>query len=463
MADIFISYSTKDREYAEKLCEIIEDSGYSCWMAPRNIVPGDDWATAINNAITGAKAFIVIYSENSSNSSQVPKEIGLASARRISIIPYKIDDTPLRGDFEYYLLASHWVVADPANGEYKKNDVLAAIKLAIARHEGKDEPTVTITNNYAGDNNTRITVVTSNNSKLIKIFVGICAALLVVAIVLVVVLLLGKNNDSGESVLTEQSSSSTDVVEELSYYEAMSIYSETFNKMWDAVYEPNYPAFAECFDSTYQRAYVEELFNRMQDYVFLQCDITPVIYNDNNIYGLYCFYANIDWDESVYEYRHFDFINEANILKHYDDGWKFSLLYEGDPFLQDINEFLYPYPTANYDVYTETDYQCVTSKVLCEDIRVIPSHIYKNEDGSLTAVLAIINGNDDLPTVVQLNGTIYNLQGYELFRFESMPIDEPLYDDQILYIDITTVPDIPVEEIDLSIVTSDIEVYFAYG
>ena len=103
MADIFISYSSKDKQVADDLCAQIEQQGYSCWIAPRDIVPGEDWARSINTAITAAKVFIVIYSRNSCESTQVPKEIGIAGARDLSIIPYKIDETPLTGDFEYLI------------------------------------------------------------------------------------------------------------------------------------------------------------------------------------------------------------------------------------------------------------------------------------------------------------------------------------------------------------------------
>jgi hypothetical protein len=38
--DIFISYSSIDKEVADKVCSILEENGISCWMAPRNITPG---------------------------------------------------------------------------------------------------------------------------------------------------------------------------------------------------------------------------------------------------------------------------------------------------------------------------------------------------------------------------------------------------------------------------------------
>ena len=131
MADIFISHSSIDSAVADYLCQQLEARGISCWMAPRDIKPGEEWAKAINDAITSSSAFLVIYSKNSASSTQVPKEIGLAGARKCYVIPYKIDDTPLTGEFEYYLLGSHWIVADIHKKDYKIDElynILSSVK-----------------------------------------------------------------------------------------------------------------------------------------------------------------------------------------------------------------------------------------------------------------------------------------------------------------------------------------------
>ena len=55
MANIFISHSTIDGKLANYLCESFESRGLSCWIAPRNITPGEEWATSITNAIYWTK------------------------------------------------------------------------------------------------------------------------------------------------------------------------------------------------------------------------------------------------------------------------------------------------------------------------------------------------------------------------------------------------------------------------
>ena len=91
-----------------------------CWIAPRNIIPGSDWAASINTAITASRIFLLIYRANNASSSQVRREVGLASSRsNVFIIPFGVDDTPLHGSLEYYLNTSHWINADFANKDYQ--------------------------------------------------------------------------------------------------------------------------------------------------------------------------------------------------------------------------------------------------------------------------------------------------------------------------------------------------------
>ena len=123
MADVFISHSSKDKVIADKMCEELEARGLKCWIAPRDITPGSEWAVAISDAIATIKVMVVIYSANSAESTQVPKELGLADKRNKFIIPYKIDDMELTGAFDYYLAGAHWIVANPQAGDYKFDEL----------------------------------------------------------------------------------------------------------------------------------------------------------------------------------------------------------------------------------------------------------------------------------------------------------------------------------------------------
>lgn len=137
MANIFISHSTLDKGLADYLCNAFEERGLSCWIAPRDIVPGAEWAVSITNAIAQADVLFVLYSKNSVKSTQVTKEIGIADRKGKYILPYKIDDTEPEGAFDYYLTGCQWVVVDPALGDYKIDELCEIIHTIIKERTSK--------------------------------------------------------------------------------------------------------------------------------------------------------------------------------------------------------------------------------------------------------------------------------------------------------------------------------------
>ncbi|MBR3824732.1 MAG: leucine-rich repeat protein [Lachnospiraceae bacterium] len=217
MADVFISHSSIDKEIADKVCAALEAKGLTCWIAPRDIVPGSEWAVAISNAIAEIKAMVVIYSANSQQSTQVPKEIALAEKRGKNILPYKIDDTELTGAFEYYLSGSHWIVADPKKDEYKLDEMYGVIVGMM------QQPTQQITKNTYIDNliiqnPEQVTVQVQDAvagvkpcKKKVFLVIGMVAAVvaLLVGILLVAKYMQSKGEDlkekENESVSVEQS------------------------------------------------------------------------------------------------------------------------------------------------------------------------------------------------------------------------------------------------------------------
>ena len=53
--DVFISHSHADKPAADAACAALEAKGIRCWIAPRDINPGQDWAASIVEAIRGAR------------------------------------------------------------------------------------------------------------------------------------------------------------------------------------------------------------------------------------------------------------------------------------------------------------------------------------------------------------------------------------------------------------------------
>ncbi len=45
--DVFISYAIADKLTADAACAALEAEGIRCWIAPRDVLPGMDYAEAI--------------------------------------------------------------------------------------------------------------------------------------------------------------------------------------------------------------------------------------------------------------------------------------------------------------------------------------------------------------------------------------------------------------------------------
>jgi hypothetical protein len=82
MADhVFISHATKDDPFVAELRQALELQGLAVWADSRNLRGGDQLAPEIEQAISQARAFLVVVSQHSLNSEWVHDEV--AYARRV--------------------------------------------------------------------------------------------------------------------------------------------------------------------------------------------------------------------------------------------------------------------------------------------------------------------------------------------------------------------------------------------
>src|SRR4051794_9355796 len=73
--DVFISHSTKDKLVADAVVAHLEQNGLRCWCAPRDIMPGTSWASAIVEGIAACKAMVVVFSTNANTSDHIRREV----------------------------------------------------------------------------------------------------------------------------------------------------------------------------------------------------------------------------------------------------------------------------------------------------------------------------------------------------------------------------------------------------
>lgn len=133
--EVFISYSSKNKNAAVAICHILEENEIKCWMAPRDIPPGAEYGDLIDEAIKASKVVVVVFSQNAADSKWVKGELNIAFEEQKVIIPYRIDSTPFSGQHRVILNQRHWIDAYP-DFQTKFKDLVNAVLAALNRPFG---------------------------------------------------------------------------------------------------------------------------------------------------------------------------------------------------------------------------------------------------------------------------------------------------------------------------------------
>jgi TIR domain/Domain of unknown function (DUF4384) len=109
--DVFLSHSTEDKAAADAICGALESAGVRCWIAPRDILPGSNWASSILKAIADSRAMVLVFSQHANSSPHIRREVERAVHHGVPIAPIRLVDVMPQDDLEYFLSASHWMDA----------------------------------------------------------------------------------------------------------------------------------------------------------------------------------------------------------------------------------------------------------------------------------------------------------------------------------------------------------------
>ena len=133
--DVFISYSTKNSDIANKIRHSLEQNGLQCWIAPRNISSGRIYIDEIADAIRATKIVVLVFSEFSQESKYVNNEINMAYSYDKPILSVNIDDSMPKESMEYYLKVTQWLPAFPDPERELKTIVEDALELCNRKRE----------------------------------------------------------------------------------------------------------------------------------------------------------------------------------------------------------------------------------------------------------------------------------------------------------------------------------------
>ena len=88
----FFSYARKDSGFVRKLAEELRSSGVNLWLDQLDIVGGEHWDRAVENALNSCKGMILVLSADSVNSNNVMDEVSYALEEGKRIIPVRCRD-----------------------------------------------------------------------------------------------------------------------------------------------------------------------------------------------------------------------------------------------------------------------------------------------------------------------------------------------------------------------------------
>ena len=111
--DLFISYATKNKSIADLVVKKLEEKGVRCFIAPRDLQTGREYASEIVRGISNSLAVLLLFSGDSDKSAYVLREINSAVSRNKTIVPLRIENFLPSEAMEFYLGPTQWLDAFP--------------------------------------------------------------------------------------------------------------------------------------------------------------------------------------------------------------------------------------------------------------------------------------------------------------------------------------------------------------
>ena len=108
---VFISHATGDHAVAEQICRLLEENGIGCWIAPRNVDAGSDYASQILDGIESTRVMVLLLSEPANASVFVKMEVERAISKGKVVIPFRIQEVQPSRSLELFISNHQWIDA----------------------------------------------------------------------------------------------------------------------------------------------------------------------------------------------------------------------------------------------------------------------------------------------------------------------------------------------------------------
>lgn len=140
--DVFICYSSVDKNVADPVVSALENQTIRCWYAPRDIEPGADWGESITEALQECKVVLLIFSSNSNQSKRVLDEIYYAISEEKTILPFRIENLDPTGAMRLHLSSRHWLDAFQPSWQSHISRLVNSVSMILGREVGPGDISV---------------------------------------------------------------------------------------------------------------------------------------------------------------------------------------------------------------------------------------------------------------------------------------------------------------------------------
>jgi hypothetical protein len=140
---VFLCHASSDAGMAQRAVEVLEGDGVPCWIAPRDIEPGENYTQAILDALDEAPAVVLIFSSATNESPHVTRELETAVGSGKRIIPVRLEDVEPSRALRYFIGTSQWLDASGPADSWWSPSLVRAVRRAIGQTDHEPAPVVT--------------------------------------------------------------------------------------------------------------------------------------------------------------------------------------------------------------------------------------------------------------------------------------------------------------------------------
>ena len=138
---VFISHASPEADDADRLVSYLEGHGIPCWIAPRDIPEGKEFAEALLDGIEACDLMVVLLTDAANRSQHVLREINHAVDQRKPILPVLVGSINLSRSIRYYISHTQWLkLADGVPLTDCFEGIEKALSRPPARRRSRGEP-----------------------------------------------------------------------------------------------------------------------------------------------------------------------------------------------------------------------------------------------------------------------------------------------------------------------------------